>query len=332
MKMPIKARGRALGVAAAAVPVLVAFALASCQQILGIESERHVPVDTPDSAGGTPEASTPDTGAPHPADAAEEPAGPWDCVGDPNQTFPAGAMTNVHLITTNSLMPILTAQTVDGGSALDPVQYTPLVGEQVRACPELYDGKCMGGTPYVTSDEGGVAPFTLPNSFAGYYQFNDPSLFTTAFYPSQMLAGDKEVTMAATLLPLTATQELGAILNGITLSYDTDGGLGHVLLSIYDCHDHSAPGVVFIPSATAPQNSQYPTLIFYTEGSGVGSELPTTSATATDNSGTGGLLNVPKGVFTVTAKLASNGQKLGLINMLVQPGVASSGILRVRTH
>jgi hypothetical protein len=331
MKMPIKPRGRELR-AVAAVPALVAFALASCQQILGIDSDRHVPVDSPPDAGGTPEASAPDTGAPPPADAAEEPSGPWDCVGDPNQVFPAGAMTTVHLITTNSLMPILTAQTVDGGSALDPVMYTPLVGEQVRACPELYDGKCMGGTPYVTSDEAGVAPFTLPNSFAGYYQFNDPTLFTTAFFPTQMLAGATEMTMAATLLPLAATQSLGALLNGITLSYDTDGGLGHVLLSIYDCRDHSAPGVVFIPSATAPQNSQYPTLIFYTQGSGVGSELPNASATSTDNSGTGGLLNVPKGVFTVTAKLASTGKTLGLINMLVNPGVAASGTLRVRTH
>jgi hypothetical protein len=281
---------------------------------------------------GVPEATAHDTGAPPPGDAGEEPAGPWDCVGDPNQTFPAGAMTTVELITTNSLMPILTAQTVDGGSALDPVQYTPLVGEQVRACPELYDGKCMGGTPYATSDEGGVATFTLPNSFAGYYQFNDPTLFTTAFYPTQMLAGATKTTLAATLLPLAATQELGAILNGITLSYDTDGGLGHILLSIYDCNDHSAPGVVFTPSATAPPGSPYPTLIFYTVGSGVGSELPSASAIYTDNSGTGGILNVPKGVFTVTARLESSGKQLGIINMLVNPGVASSGTLRVRTH
>jgi hypothetical protein len=41
---------------------------------------------------------------------------------------------------------------------------------------------------------------------------------------------------------------------------------------------------------------------------------------------------VPTGVFTVTAKLASTGETLGLMTMLVNPGVASSGILRVRTH
>jgi hypothetical protein len=229
-------------------------------------------------------------------------------------------------------MPILTAEMVDGGSALDAVQYTPLAGETVRACPALYDQKCAGGTAWQTSNDAGVASFTLPNSFDGYYQFNDPTLFTTSFYPSQMLAGATETTLAASLLPLTATQELGAILNGVTLSYDTDGGLGHIFLTIYDCEDHSAPGVVFVPSSTAAPSSSYATLLFYTEGSGAGSELPTTTATSTDNSGTGGVLNVPVGVFTVTAKLASTGQTLGLINMLVSPGVASSGILRVRTH
>jgi hypothetical protein len=325
MKSSIK--GRDVAAAIAATSMLAA--IASCSQILSIDDHRYVA--EPDT--GT--TFVPEAGAPTPeAEAAVEAApGPWDCLNNPNQTFPANAMTTVHLITTNSLQPILTAEAVDGGSALYPVQYTPLVGEQVRACPALYDGTCSAGTPYATSSEAGVADFTLLNSFGGYYQFNDPKLFTTAFFPSQMLAGDKETYISATLLPLAATQELGALLNGISLSYDADGGLGHILLSIYDCFDHSAPGVVFTPSSVAPTTSQYPTLIFYTEGQGgSSSELPSTTATVTDNSGTGGLLNVPKGVFTVKASLAKTGQQLGLINMLVFPGVASSGLLRVRTH
>jgi hypothetical protein len=307
-------------------------AIASCQQILGIEPDRHVADNdtgttfVPDAGPAAPEAEAA-------VEAAAE-AGPWDCLADPNERFPANAMTTVHLITTNSLMPILTAEAVDGGSGLFPVQYTPLVGEQVRACPEIYDGQCLSGTPYTTSDEAGIADFTLLNSFGGYYQFTDPALFTTTFYPSQMLAGDTATYISATLLPLTATQELGQILNGITLSYDTDGGLGHILLTVFDCYDHSAPGVIFTPSSLAPANSPYPTLIFYTTGTGgSSSEIPSTTATSTDNSGTGGLLNVPKGAFTVRATLASDPKvQVGLINMLVRPGVASSGILRVRTH
>jgi hypothetical protein len=242
-------------------------------------------------------------------------------------------MTTVHLVTVNSLQPILTAQAVDGGSALDLVQYTPLVGEQVRACPEIYDGTCSAGTSWQSSDDAGIATFTLLNSFDSYYQFNDSTLFTTTFFPSQMLAGDTDTTIAAPLLPLAATQELGAILNGVTLSLDTDGGLGHVLLTVYDCHDHSAPGVIFTPSSIAPPGGMDQTLIFYTLGSGgSSSEIPSTSATATDNAGTGGLLNVPVGSFTVKASLASDGRQVGLVNVLVHPGVASSAILRVRTH
>jgi hypothetical protein len=235
-------------------------------------------------------------------------------------------MTNVHLITANSLMPELTAEQVDGGSALDLLQYTPFVGERVRACP-LFDKMCAGGTTWQTSDDAGIATFTLPNSFDGYYQFNDSTLFTTAFFPTQMLAGDTETTIAATLLPLSAAPELGGILPGVTLSLDTDGGLGHVLLTVYDCHDHSAPGVVFTPSGVAPPGASYATFLFYNVGG-----IPSTSAPATDNSGAGGLLNVPVGLFNVKVSLASDGRQVGVVDLLVNPGVASSAILRVRTH
>jgi hypothetical protein len=318
MKMQIKARGRELALAAAGASIL-AGALASCSQILSIDSDRYVAADSGEAS----------TVVPPPADD----GGPWDCLGNPNETFPANAMTTVQLVMTNSLMPILTAQTADGGSALDPVQYTPLPGEQVRACPSLYSGTCAGGTTYQTTDDAGIATFSLLNSFDGFYQFNDPTLFTTTFFPSQMMSGDKQELIPATILPLSATQELGALLNGIHLSYDTDGGLGHILLTVTDCHDHGAPGVVFTPSGIASTSSGYNTLIFYTEGTGgQGSELPSTTATATDNTGTGGLLNVPAGAFTVKALLASDGRQVGSINVLVNPGVASSGILRVRTH
>jgi hypothetical protein len=81
----------------------------------------------------------------------------------------------------------------------------------------------------------------------------------------------------------------------------------------------------------APPGSGYSTTLFYTVGSG-GSELPTTTAPATDNSGSGGILNVPAGSFTVKAVLAPTGQQLATVNTLINPGVASLAYIRVRTH
>jgi hypothetical protein len=313
-------------VVAALVAATVIGALAACSQVLGINSDRHLAIDS--GPGDMPETGPVDSGV----EAAAPEAGPWDCVSEPPQTFPGGLMTAVRLVVPDSLQPILNGEQADGGSALTPVTYTPLVGEQVRACPSSYDNTCANSTAWQTTDEAGVANFLLPNSFGGYYQFNDPALFTTTFWPSQMLAGDTEATVAATMLPLSATNSLEALLNNIHLDHDSDGGLGHVLLSVYDCFDHSAPGVQFVPSASAPPGGQYTTLTFYTVGAGgAAMELPSTTATSTDNSGTGGILNVPAGLFSVKVLLASSGRQVGSTNVIVNPGVASSAILRVRT-
>jgi hypothetical protein len=106
-------------------------------------------------------------------------------------------------------------------------------------------------------------------------------------------------------------------------------GLGHVILSVFDCNDHFAPGVRFVPSTVALPNSGYSTTIFYTQGQ---PEFPTTSATSTNNAGSGGILNVPAGAFAVSAMLEPSGQPIAVANMVVNPGVATLAYIRVRTH
>jgi len=309
---------------AALVATFVVGALAACSQVLGINADRHLAVDSAPDAGVEAEAAAP--------------AGPWDCLSDPPETFPANLNTTVTLLTVDSLQPILTAQAVDGGSGLVEIQYTPLTNIPVRACPTVYDPTCAKGVPappgWNNSGDAGMATFTLPNSFGGYFQFaDDAGLFTTSFYASQLMAGDTTDTIAATMLPLSATIGLEAVLQGVHLDHDTDGGLGHILLTVFDCHDHSAPGVYFTPSQVASPGGMYQTQIFYTVGTGgSSSEIPSTTAMSTDNSGTGGILNVPAGEINVKAFRYSDNAPIGVINLLVPPGTAASAILRVRTH
>jgi hypothetical protein len=243
-------------------------------------------------------------------------------------------MTSVTLLVPDSLQPVLTAQNVDGGSGLDIVQYSPLAGLPVRACPESYDSTCANGTPWQTTNDAGLSTFTLLNSFDGFFEFDpDAGLFTTSFWPGLMVAGDTTATIGATTLPLAAIGELQAVLPGVHIDGEADGGLGHVLLTVYDCQDHSAPGVSFTPSSTAPAGGGYATQLFYTASAGgPGMELPSTTATKTDNSGTGGILNVPTGLLTVAVTQASTGRQVGVVNVLVPPGRAAAAILRVRTH
>jgi hypothetical protein len=59
--------------------------------------------------------------------------------------------------------------------------------------------------------------------------------------------------------------------------------------------------------------------------------LPSTTATATDNSGSGGILNVPDGAFSVRAILQSTGQQIAAVDTLVHPGLATVVFVRART-
>jgi hypothetical protein len=336
--MNLHTSGRGREAVAAFVGLSMLGAFAACADILGLDTNRSL--QAIDSGSGDDSAAMPeaagrmdtgaaDTGAP---DAGVE-AGPWDCLSAPPQTFDPGAMTTVNFIAANSLMPVMSADEVDGGSALDLTSYTPIPGLPVRACSGVLDPTCSSGTNWVTTDEAGVAVFNLLQSFNGYYEYQDPdgSLFTTTAWPSQMVAGETKAEIPGIILPAAGEKLLESVLPGITLSHATDGGLGHILLSVYDCHDHFAPNVYFTPSAIAPNGSGYQTLIFYTVGQ---MHLPSTTAKSTDQGGAGGLLNVPAGAFTVTAylNLPSGAIQLAVLDVNVRPGLATSGLIRVRTR
>jgi hypothetical protein len=239
-------------------------------------------------------------------------------------------MATVKVLAIDSLQPILEAEKVDGGSALDVLQYTAMPGLQIRACDSVLDPSCNDSTSMMwspqTSDDAGVTTFTLPQDFAGFFEITGSNLFTTSFSPGPFVAGDTTATLPGTFLSLSAVMELGAVLNGVTIDLDSDGGLGSVLLTAFDCQDHFAPGVSFVPSGVAPPGSGYLTTVFYSQGA-----LPSTTATATDQFGSGGILNVPDGAFTVKAILQSTGQPIAAVDTLVRPGLATLVFVRART-
>jgi hypothetical protein len=327
--MNLHTRGWGLAAVAALFAMLAVVAMAGCDQILGINANRYVDAGTEDSGTGMPDTGTHDTGMGMPEAAVE--AGPWDCLNDKALMYQPGSTTKLTLLTIDSLQPILQAEKVDGGSGLDILQYTPIPGLVIYACNSLFDPGCHNsiGQPQ-TSDDAGVVNFTVPQDFAGFFNIDGPNLFTTTFFPSPFVPGETTNTLPATLLTQAATQGLNSVLQGVTIDYATDGGLGSVVMSIFDCHDHFAEGVSFQQSASAPPSSGYTTTIFYTEGMGQ-MEFPTTSTTATDKAGAGGILNVPIGSFNVKLVLAATGQPIGVVNLFINPGVASSVLFRTRT-
>jgi hypothetical protein len=298
-------RGRTRAAVAAAIWIGAGAAgAAGCSSILGIEPNRYL---------AQADAST----VAH-ADAGRE--GPWDCLGT---SAPASATSplQITLIVMDGLQPEVSAGSVDGGSDLATVSGAYLPGITVRACA-LLDPSCASATTRVT-DDGGNATFDLDTSFRGFFAMNgmlgtDPGVPVT-LYPGGFLAADDRTSIPAYEVSVPGMMFLAGAVTPAPLALGPDAGAGHLLVNVYDCHDHQAPGVKIAydnPGASVP---------FYFMGG-----FPSPMATETDSFGLAGAIDVPPGTQTVTASLAGKGTTIGSATVLVRPGEVTWAWIRVR--
>jgi len=162
-----------------------------------------------------------------------------------------------------------------------------------------------------TSDETGLITMQVEKGFDGFVQLKSPKIAPSMYFLTPPASGDLELPMVPLASPLAA----GSIVlqaGGNTWAKDTSG---IVLLTAFDCTGKAAGGINFsIGGAPDPK-----TFIFYLVDS-----LPTTNVSLTDDTGYGGLVNVPEGVTTVSALLGGpSGHKISKISILVRAGYVS---------
>jgi hypothetical protein len=254
-------------------------------------------------------------------DTADAHRGPWDCIDDPPQASTAATLHGT-VVLFNALKPITTAGQIDGGSDFDPVTYTPVPGLTLRACNAL-DPLC--GNPVAgpaVSNEAGAARLDVLQNFNGLFQIRGDNFLPSALYPGSLLAGATEETYPSAVLGKNDVALLAAAI-GVPLQTDPDAGVGHAFFQVYDCFDHTGPGVSF----TMDTDGGSQTVQWYTKN-----ELPSTTATETDRLGAGGAVNVPVGGLTVHATLNETHRELGLANVVISPASTTFTWIRVRTH
>jgi hypothetical protein len=191
----------------------------------------------------------------------------------------------------------------------DAVSSMPLGGVAAQLCRKL-DVTCespIGAS--VVSDEGGGIAMPIEAGFDGYVKLTDPKMKIAPslyFLTPPRGGGDLDLPSVPLTSPFVAA--------GIVASAGGSGWLpthGIILLNAFDCDDLPAANISYsIGGAPDPA-----TFIFYLVNA-----LPTTSITATDSTGYGGLVNVPAGVSAITATLVPGGQKVSEISVLVRPG------------
>lgn len=215
----------------------------------------------------------------------------WACASEPPTTS-AGYKLTMHLL-----------------DAIDSTKVLPGISAQL--CRKL-DAMCE--TPVgamTTSDENGVVTMQVEKGFDGFVQLTGAKIAPSMYFLTAPASGDLDLPSVPLASPFAASS-IVLQAGGNTWAKDTSG---IVLLTAFDCAGTSAASINFSIGGTPDPK----TFIFYLVNS-----LPTTDVSMTDETGYGGLVNVPAGVATISSLLGGpSGHKVSKISVLVRAGYVS---------
>jgi hypothetical protein len=241
----------------------------------------------------------------------------WGCLGHVTMEMPRSSTANVSL------------------PFFDLIRMVPITDVGVLVCNRL-DVDCSRpiDSQITPADSNGVARFTVPPYFNGYgiiydlqqpdggYPATDaddggeagPSPTAGRFIPSVVFFNPPIVNDTAYgIVPLFTRADIDALAQVQMHSWD-DQNYGMLFAGMLDCGRKPAAGVTWDASIYDSMKTHQ---FFYVNG------FPDESATATDATGFGGLINSRTGSVTITAKVQATGKMIGAATLLVRPGWAS---------
>jgi hypothetical protein len=222
-----------------------------------------------------------------------EPEPKWGCVGVPAETKHAPEPFHVSL----RVVDILTQEPMPGVSAL-------LCRKIDVTCDSPFG-------PAVLSDDDGKVEFDVTRDaagfgFTGYVRFTRDDVLPGIYIFNPAIESDLTIPSVQLASPTVA----GLLAQQIGTKLDPARGL--ILLDSVDCQGAPAAGVSFMTDA---DDTAAP---FYSVNG-----LPAATATATDDDGYGGLINVQPGTIAVTGKLQPKASALGTVSLLIRGGAVT---------
>ncbi len=223
------------------------------------------------------------------------PPADWSCVGNV-QPFPKP----------------MKATATAGRTYVDFLTQKKLPGLTVKVCGKS-DVDCASPLDSKTTGMDGAVQLTMPlgsDGFDGYLEISGPDVSWLSF-TAMPFRGDNAYTDQ--LVTLT---ELNALATLVSAQYDETRG--HAVIAIDDCvpnqmQNNSSGAVVSIGNADAKTRIGY-----VTKG------VPDKNATQTDPSGLVGVINLPVGPSSVTAKVKESGKTIGTYGFFTRKNTASS--------
>ena len=289
----------------------VILALASCAQILGIDSSRHLATAdgaTDGRADGRHDAVDAPTGdGAHPV----QDANPWWCLQRTPAQLDPGASVTTTVVTFNALDPVTSPSQIDGGSDMGLGTYTGVRGLAVTPC-SLLDPFCKAPfAPAAVTNDAGFATFSIGETDSVFFETVGSGWVPVHCYPGPFIAGETKLDVSISEFTPQGLQLLAAAL-GITIDLDAGSGAGMLFVATLDCFDHHIAGVTYtLDSVDAGAAFHY-----------MRGGLPSLTATSTDSLGIGFALNVPAGGHTVAATLVDGGAPVGQVTLSLPAGVA----------
>jgi hypothetical protein len=189
----------------------------------------------------------------------------------------------------------------------------PLAGATIKVCA-LTDTACATPSATTTTDATGVATVTAPSSpggIKGYLEVSATGYVTTLdFLALPGGNGTLDITGATIGGVVLTTSIWTTLLKAVSITPDPTRG--YLTFVADDCAVSPAAGVkVSVSTEDAKSKS------VYLEGG-----LPSATATATDPSGEGGIINIPPGPATLTGTDAS-GTKFSTQSVVFRAGAIS---------
>lgn len=176
---------------------------------------------------------------------------------------------------------------------------------QVLVCNAL-DIECVAPVagPLVVDGDGWMT-VELDNGFTGYFDVTSPSTMPAMLFQTKPITEDVSDPLPIQILT-PQTLNLLALVGG----YEVNEERGHALVLTSDCNGDIAAGVQLSTDSEDPE----------IEGFYLINEYPSLTATATDQSGNGGFINLPPGWVSVISTVEATSEHIGSTRFTVRAG------------
>lgn len=209
----------------------------------------------------------------------------WTCLDQPASGDTSSATVHVNL------------------NVVDLLSEKPLAALSLTLCAKL-DANCSFPIAQYQSNDAGQIDVEMPSGFDGYFQ-----AVGTGIYPTLIFPPNTSKQRAPSTLPIVPASFFGTMFRGLGVTSIGDER-SVILTTALDCLGRPAPGMILDGKPTDDN-----TVSYVLQGG-----LPSPTAPTTDDTGSGGFVNIKAGSAVITSTIAASNRLAGTVGVQTRTG------------